>query len=194
MGLPELAARVVRLLLSPATEWDAIVGEPADARALYLNHALPLVLTAALAAALGMTIVGVGGQTVRIGYALTAVLVWVLLQLAAVYLFAFALNALAPRFGAGRNMGNALKTAIYAPTASWVAGLLLVVPSLSVLVFLGSIYSLYLLHVGLPKLMGPAPDKATSYSVTAIGVAIILYTGVEIVSGSAMPAVTPMMR
>ena len=193
MDLAKLMARVQRLLLSPATEWDVIAGEPADTQAIYMNYVGPLVIAAALASAIGMTVVGIGGIRLGATYALTSLIVSVVLQLVMVYVVAFVTNALAPQFGATPDMGQAFKLAAYSPTASWVAGLLMIIPMLSILALLGSLYSLYLLYVGLPKLMKPAQDKALIYTLAIIGVMIVLYIVVGALAASMMPAVTPMM-
>ena len=193
MDLAKIMARVQRLLLSPAAEWDVIAGEPADMRAIYMNYVGPLVIAAALAAAIGMAIIGIGGIRVGAGYALTSFVISVVLQLVMVYVVAFVINALAPQFGATQDMGQAFKLAAYSPTASWVAGLLMIIPMLGILALLGSLYSLYLLYVGLPKVMKPAEDKALIYTLAIIGVMIVLYIVIGALAASMMPAVTPMM-
>jgi hypothetical protein len=193
MDLAKLMARVQRLLLSPAAEWDAIAGEPADVQAIYMNYVGPLVIAAALASVIGMSIVGIGGIRVGASYALTSLIVTVVLQLAMVYVVAFVINALAPQFGAQQDMGQAFKLAAYSPTASWIAGLLMIIPMLGILALLGSLYSLYLLYVGLPKLMKPPQDKALIYVLAIIGVMIVLYIVIGALAASMMPAVTPMM-
>ena len=78
-----------------------------------------------------------------------------------------------PNFGANKNFNQALKVAAYTPTASWVAGVFMIIPLLGILALVGSIFSLYLLFVGLPKLMKPAADKGTTYTIVAIVVAIV---------------------
>lgn len=193
MDLAKLMARVQRMLLSPATEWDAIATEPADVQAIYMNYVGPLVLAAGIASLIGMTVVGIGGIRIGASYALTSLIVTVVLQLAMVYVVALVINALAPQFGGTPDFGQAFKLAAYSPTASWVAGLLMIIPMLGILAILGGLYSLYLLYVGLPKLMKPPEDKAMIYTLAIIGVMIVLYIVAGAIAGSMMPAVTPMM-
>ena len=47
----------------------------------------------------------------------------------------------------------------------------------------GGIYSLYLLFVGLPKLMKPAADKGVVYTLACIGVIIVIYLIVGYIQG-----------
>ena len=160
MDFASIISRVQRLLLSPAAEWDVISGEAADVRKIYMNYVGPLVIAAAVASAIGLSVVGIGGFRFGIGTAFTTMIIQIVMGLAMVYVLAFVINALAPQFGATADMGQAFKVAAYSPTASWVAGLVMIIPALGILALLGGLYSLYLLYVGLPKLMKPAQDKA----------------------------------
>jgi hypothetical protein len=69
---------------------------------------------------------------------------------------------------------QALKIAAYFPTASWVAGIFGLVPVLGIVALLGGLYSLYLLYLGLPKLMKTAQDKALPYFLVVLIVAIVV--------------------
>jgi len=181
MDLAAIFGRVQRLLMSPASEWDVIAGEAADVQKIYMNYVGPLVLASSLAMALGL--VSFWG----IGYALQTFLVQAIFGLVMVYVVAFVINMLAPNFGATPDMGQAFKLAAYAPTASWVAGLIMIVPALWFVAILGSLYTLYLFYVGLPKLMKPAEDKTLIYILAIIGVMIVI----GIVMGLIQSSLTP---
>jgi len=96
-------------------------------------------------------------------------------------------TSLAPNFGATPDMGQAFKLAAYAPTASWVAGIIMIVPALWFVAILGSLYSLYLLYVGLPKLMKPAEDKTVIYILAIIGVMIVIGIVIGLVQSTLTP-------
>ncbi|MBA3318680.1 MAG: YIP1 family protein, partial [Gemmatimonadales bacterium] len=78
---------------------------------------------------------------------------------------------------------QALKVAGYSYTASWVAGIFLLIPVLSFLSILG-VYSLYLLFLGLPVLMKAPKEKALSYTVVVILAAIVLFMVIGFVAVS----------
>ena len=168
MDIAWIIGRAQRLLLSPATEWDAIAGEPADVQKTYMNYVGPLIIAAAIAAALGM--VSLAG----FGFAIKLLVTQIVMGLVMVYVLAIVINALAPTFGATSDMGQAFKLAAYSPTASWIAGLLMIVPVLGILAIVGALYSLYLLYVGLPKLMKPPEDKVMPYTLAVIGAMIVI--------------------
>lgn len=177
-----LIARVKNLLLSPATEWDAIDREVVEPRRLALRYVAPLATIPALAIVIALAVVGVqaGGEWIRapiLGVLLSAVIFFVL-TVAGVFVFAAIINWLAPRFGAERNYRQAFKLSAYSVTAAMVAGVLAVVPALQVFALLASAYSLYLLFVGAPKVMHPAPKSALNYAIAttfaAIAVALVV--------------------
>ena len=182
-------ARVQRLILSPAAEWEVIAGEPADMQKIYMSYVGPLVVASALAAAVGQILFGFG-----IGFGLRQLLMSIVLGLIGVYVFAFVVNVLAPQFGGTANMGQAFKVAAYFPTAAWVGGLFAAIPAISFISILGALYSLYLLYVGLPKLMRPSDDKALVYLGSVVGAVIVIYLAAYLMSSSMMPSMTPLTR
>jgi hypothetical protein len=198
MDFMAIIARVQKLILSPGTEWDVIAGEDANVQRIYMNYVGPLIIAAALAMAIGMSVIGVsygfGSYRLPAGAAFGQGILQVVLGLAGVYITGLVINALAPQFGGTQDAGQAFKVAAYAPTASWVAGLVMILPQLGIVALLGGLYSLYLLYVGLPKLMKPAEDKALVYTLAVIGVMIVIYILIGILSAMMVPSVTPMMR
>ncbi len=178
----DVMGRVHRLLLSPAKEWEVIDGESADVQALYRNYVAPLVIFSSLANFIGayfFTLDFVGLRPL-FGRTLTHAILSVILGLAMVYVFALIVDALAPSFGAQKNFGQAFKLAAYAPTAYWIGAIFMLIPILRLLSAIAALYTLYLLFVGLPKLMKPAPDKGIVYT----GVAILCMVGLALVVGS----------
>ncbi|MCL2636346.1 MAG: YIP1 family protein, partial [Betaproteobacteria bacterium] len=74
-----------------------------------------------------------------------------------------------------KNLIQALKTATYAWTASWIASIGQIVPWLGWLIVLaGIVYSIYLLYQGLPVTMKCPEEKAAGYTVLSIVCAIVL--------------------
>jgi hypothetical protein len=176
--IKNIADRAKALILKPSETWDAIALEPADVPTLYKTWIAPLAVIGPLAAFIGMSLIGSGGFgfTVRVPFAsgLGAAILSFGLSLIAVYVFAKIIDQLAPHFGAERNFEQAFKVAAYAPVAAWLAAVFQLIPALSALSVVG-LYSLYLLFVGLPKLMKAPTDKAGGYTLACIGAALVLY-------------------
>lgn len=190
MDFAAIIARVQRLLMSPATEWDVIAGEAADVQKIYMNYVGPLVILAAIASALGLLMIGFG-----VGAILQYFIVQVVLGLISVYIVAFVINMLAPTFGATADMGQAFKLAAYSPTSSWIGALFSIIPVVGTLIAIaGALYSLYVFYVGLPKLMRPPQDKLIVYVLAIIGVMIVIYIIIGAIAASMLPAMTPLTR
>jgi hypothetical protein len=182
-----LVARVKNILLKPAGTWAVIAVEPATAKGLYTGYAVILAAIPPVAGLIGGQVFGYGilGVTYRpplIGAIVGAIFSYVL-SLAAIYVLSLIIDALAPSFDGRKNHIQALKVAVYAYTAAWVAGIFSLVPALGALHFLGGLYSLYLLYLGLPTLMNAPRTKALGYTAVCVIVAIILSIVVGVVVG-----------
>ena len=106
-----------------------------------------------------------------------------ILSLGGAFVLALIIDNLAPTFGGQKNQLQALKVSIYSSTASWLAGIFVIIPALSILGLLG-LYSLYLLYAGLPVLMKSPKDKAMGYTVVTIICAIVLYVVLAFIAGA----------
>ena len=85
----------------------------------------------------GITLPFAGTYRVPIGSASTSALVTYVLALAGTYVLGLIIDALAPTFNGQRGPIQGLKVAAYSSTASWVAGIFLLVAGLRLLTILG---------------------------------------------------------
>jgi hypothetical protein len=188
---PGIVDRVKNIILQPRAEWDRIAAEPADIGALYTRYALPLAALAAIATAVGWVVFGYGamGFSLRLDpiSGIVQAAVQLVSALVGVFLLAIIINALAPNFGSTPDQGQAHKVAVYSATASFLAGCLAIFPPLAPLGILG-LYSLFLLYIGLPRLMKTPEDKRVGYFVTVIIVAIVLGLLVGVVTSTVRSA------
>ncbi|WP_300618252.1 Yip1 family protein [Dokdonella sp.] len=179
MDFEKLIARVKAILLTPKTEWPVIAAEPTTVADLYKNYILILAAIPAIAGFITSSLIGysIMNVTIRvpIGMGLTSMVVGYALSLAITYVLALIIDALAPNFGGEKNPVQALKTAAYSYTASWVAGAALILPWIGFLIVLvGAVYGIYLLYLGLPETMKAPKDKVVGYLVVTIVAAILL--------------------
>jgi hypothetical protein len=136
--------------------------------------AIPAIATFIKSSLIGYDLLGV---TMRIpmlsglGHAIATYLV----SLLVVYLVALIIDALAPTFGGEKNRVQALKATAYAWTATWVAGVAIIIPWLGWLIVLaGVVYAIYLLYLGLPPTMKCPPERAGAYTAVSVIVAIVV--------------------
>lgn len=150
---PGLFARVRNILIAPQAEWRRIAGE--DPAPLTSSYVLPIAL---LGAIVGLAAsVGYGGA-----FAIDADLIWqavsaglyIVFALVGVSVAAFAINVLAPRFGAEANADHAKRLAAYSATPILVAAFAAVAPPIAGgVVAAAVIYALVLLALGMQPLM-----------------------------------------
>ena len=187
-GAPNIIERAKNILLQPQSEWDRIAGEQAEVGKLYTGYVLPLAAIAAICGFIGLSVFGASafGVSYRVPMltgAVSAVL-QVVMGLVGVYVLAMITNALAPNFGSRQDMGQAHKLAAYGSTAGFLAGVFAILPPLAILGILG-LYSLVLIYIGLPRLMGTPEDKRIGYFITIIVAAIVLWLVIGAVMGLA---------
>jgi Yip1-like protein len=184
----DLQTRAKNILLTPNTEWPVIAGEQTSTGSLITGYVMPLAAIGAIAGFIGGSIVGttipfVGTYRAPVMAGLvTAVFVFVM-AIVGVLILAFIIDALAPTFGAQKNSAQALKVAVYSYTPAWIAGVLQILPPLSVLGILAGLYGIYLLYLGLPHLMKAPQDKAVGYTAVVVVCAIVLSFVVMMIGG-----------
>ena len=169
-----LVERIKAILQNPKSEWKVIEGEQHSAGYLFTNYVAILAAIPPVAAFIGVSMTGFAGY--RFGFVsglIWAAIVYVLILLG-VFVMAYVIDYLAGVFGGQRNFGNALKVAVYAPTAAWVASIFDIQPPLAFLSLMG-LYSFYLLYTGLAALMKPPAEKLLIYTIAAVACVFVLW-------------------
>ena len=173
-----MIARVKEILLTPKPAWSIIETEETNRATLYTQYIMILAAIQAVAGFIGMSLFGASafGVSVRIPI-MTGLVQMVLgygMTLAMVFVMALIADALAPNFGGQKNPINALKLVAYSSTAAMVGGIFALIPALGVLILLASLYSLYLLYLGVPTLMKVPQEKVLPYTVVLVVCAIVV--------------------
>lgn len=174
-----LQSRVVGILTTPADEWRKIQSEPADVASLLRGYAAPLAAIPAICQFIGMSLVGVNVPflgTVRTGAVrgfAGAVVSWVL-SLVGAWIAAVVVEKLAPKFQSRGDTAQALTLVVYAMTPVWVAGVLYLIPALSVLTIIAALYAVYLFYLGLPVVMTTPSGQVVPYMVVSAIVIIVV--------------------
>jgi hypothetical protein len=171
MDINKLIERVKNVLLSPKTEWPVIAQEQTDVATLYTGY---IMILAAIPAVFGF-LSSVLFSPLGIGLAFGIMIMSYAISLGLVFVIALIIDALAPTFGAQKSQIQALKTVAYAYTASWVAGIFLIIPLVGWIIALaGSIYALVQLYFALPHTMKAPPEKTGGYFAVVLVIALVL--------------------
>ena len=179
MDFNKLIARAKAILMTPRTEWPVIAAEPATVADLYKNYIVVLAAIPAIAGFVKSSMIGYGmfGVHYRVpfGTGITSMVIGYALALVMVYVMALIIDALAPNFGGQKNPVQALKTVAYSYTASWVAGIGVIVPGIGWLIAIaGAVYGIYLIYLGLPHTMKAPAEKAGGYTAVTVIIAVVL--------------------
>lgn len=193
-----LIERAKNIIVSPKSEWEAIKDESTTITETYTRYVLILAAIPAVCQTIGLAAVGMtmpfGGGTMRLdwGTALSHGILSYVVTLVAVLVIAYIMNALAPTFGGQKNLTQAVKVTAYSWTPGWLAGVFSLIPSLGLIGFLVGLYGIYLLYLGLPRLMGAPQEKSLGYTLVVIICAFIVMVVLGLVvtgiAGPRMPA------
>lgn len=173
--------RIKNILITPKTEWPVIAGETTSNGDILKSYVLPLAAIPAVAGFVGGSLIGhsmpfIGGTyrmpiVAGIGLAIFGFV----MAIVGVYILSFIVNVLAPTFAAEKSDTQAFKLVVYSSTAGWLGGIFHMIPGLGLLGVLASLYGVFLLYLGLPRLMKCPEDKAIGYTAVIVVVAIVVF-------------------
>jgi hypothetical protein len=175
--------RAKNILLTPKTEWPVIAGEAPDIGQILMGYVVPLAAIAAVAGVVGRGVIGEAGYATTFAYGLAYGIMTFLVAVAGVYIAAYVVDFLAPTFGSEKNLGRSIQLVAYASTPGWVAGILNIIPSLSVIVLIANLYGVYLLYLGLAPVKKTPQDKLVPYLVVSIIAVLVVYVILGLILG-----------
>jgi hypothetical protein len=187
MNLPN---RVKNILMTPATEWRTIAAEPGDVASVFVNYILIMAAIPAICLFIGVSLITspfVGGY--GMGAGLTGAIFHYVSTIVAVFVAAFVIQQLAPKFGSSGDLTQAVKLVGYSYTPMFVAGVLYLTVVLSPLAIIAALYGIYLFYVGLPIVMKTPADKVIPYMLVSAVVIVVVQIVLNFVLGAM--SVTP---
>ena len=192
-----IVERAKAIILKPKETWEIIKAEQTTVRELFTSYAAVLAVIPAAATFIGFSLVGyslpVGHYRVPVLSGLVHAILQYVLTLVGAYAVAFIIDALAPKFDSRKDLTAAAKLAVFAATPAWVGGALAILPALSPLLLIASLYSLYLFYIGLPVMMETPKEKTLVYFIVVIIASIVVSMIIGAFSGSAVQRPLSMM-
>lgn len=178
IDLNVIVPRIKNILMEPSQEWDAIKREELTVKEVYMRYLVGAAAIPALAHFVGLVVsmysaLPMSQMSIGISKAVAVIALYYVLWLGSAYATAFFINQMARIFQSSTDFPSALKLAGFSWVAVWAVGLLLVVPMLRQLLLLALFYGIYILHLGLPKLLNTPPDKVIPFT-AVIGVVMFL--------------------
>ena len=183
-----LVDRVKNILLTPKTEWPVIEGEKTTTAELMTGYVAILAAIPAVCGFIGMSLIGVsffgGSFKTPMVAGLSMAIFGYVMSFITVIVAGHIINALAPTFGGQKDLAQATKVATYAFTAGWIGGIFSILPAMSILGVLTTLYGIYLLYLGLPVLMKNPEDKSIGYTALIVVCYIVAALIVSVVIGA----------
>lgn len=193
--LQQLIQRAIGIMFKFQDEWKTIQGEKWTVQDLFVKYALILGAIPAVCGFIGYALIGrtapiIGTFRVPIGNAILWMVLQYVFSMGMVFGVAMVMDALAPTFGAKKDLLTSLKVVVFSWTAAWVGGVFMIVPAMAPLSFLAGIYALVLLFFGMKTIRKVPADKLIGYYVAVLAVSLVLSVLVfVIVDAIAVPSV-----
>src|SRR4030042_3705118 len=132
-----------KIILKPKDEWMVIDQESTSVRELVIQYLIPLALIPTIASLIGF---GFLAKAAAFSWGIKYAIVYFIVFVAGALLTAWIIDALAPSFGSTRDFRKAMQLVTYSYTPMMVAAVVMIFPSLSWIMLLAGIYSLYILY------------------------------------------------
>ncbi len=178
----------IDLVKNPAGFITAHQGDPATMKEIMINYVAVLALIPFFATLIGdLWYYGLFTRFNFVGsfaaYAFTTAVLTYILDVAAVYVIAIIIRMLAPTFKSTVDEIKSLKLAAYIFTPAFLIGALDIIPPLRALTFLGVLYGLYILYIGLPLVLATPKDKVVTYVVAVVVATLVVFIVIGVIVG-----------
>src|SRR3954471_2019121 len=178
--------RAKGILLASETEWPEIEKEPGTPAWLFTHYVVWLAAIPPIASFIGGSLIGItvppmGTFRVPLFAGLLGAVIAYLLSFVIVGAVAIIIDQLAPRFGGRKDFASALKVAVYCFTPYWVGGIFGLIAGTRFLAYVIALFGVYLLSLGLPRLMRSPSDKTVGYVAAVAGCAIAIVVAITLI-------------
>ncbi len=164
--------RAQKIILKPKEEWSVIDQETTPVQELVTRYLMPLALIAAIASFIGYGFIAkFHGFGLGIKFGIVNFIVYV----AGALISAWIIDSLAPSFGSIKDFRKAMQLVTYSYTPMMVAAVIMIFPSLSWIMMLAGLYSLYLLYIGFKPMMKTPDDKVAIYFIVSLVVMVVVF-------------------
>ncbi len=189
MNTNAMINRIKKIIISPATEWDKIKDEVTVNQDLILKYVLPLTILSGIATFIKYAFFGIktpflGTITFPIGTSIVQGIISTLAPILGVIIAAFIINMLAESFNSKKDLNRAFKLVVYSFTPALVAGIISSISFYLSWIVIFGLYGIYLLWIGIDKMMETPEDKKLIYIIVSILVIIVTVIIVSIILGT----------
>lgn len=179
--------RAKDIILRPKETWEVIALEPTAQKDLIMSYILPLAIIPAIASLIGYGFVGINlpliGKVSSVEWGLNQAITSFSGTFLGIFISGWIISLLAPSYNTKLSMDDAIKLVAYSYTPSLIAGVLYLIPALSIIAVVAGIYGLYILYLGFKPISKVADDKAGTYFVVSLLLIIVVFVVLSVVLG-----------
>jgi len=173
-NLERILGRLLAVMKNPRGVWSSIKNDGDSIFDVYRKYLVFLVAVPVVCFFIGMAIVGetdpYQAEKSRIPFfgGLAYAVVHYLLLLANIYILAFLLDFLAPKFGGTTNRLDSFKLVAFSMSPIFIGGLLNLIPDMSMLGVLFGLYGLYIFYLGCDTMIPVPEEQKNKFLIAAI--------------------------
>ncbi len=180
--------RAKNIITSPGTEWAKIDLESTTLQQLITTYLIPLSLIGAIASFIGWGLVGISILGVHlagnISWGIGQGIGYILHIVIGAVITTYIVDALAPTFKSEKNIAKSAQLVIYAYTPSLIGAIFMLIPAVSFLSGISSLYGFYLIFTGLHNIKKTPDDQRIGYVVVTVLVLIAVYVIIGLIIGA----------
>lgn len=169
----------VALVKNPAGFMNANRDNDASIRSVLVNYVAVLAAVPFIG-----TLIGDSWYFRNIGFAFGAAVLTYILDIVAVFVVGYIVWKLAPNFATSTTQVRATRLVAYAFTPAFLIAILDIIPYISAITFLGLVYGLYILYLGMPILMNTPKDRVLTYVIVSVVATIVVYAIIGAIIGA----------
>ena len=175
MDISSIINRGINVILKPKEVFNQIKTEQITKEQLIIYLGI-FALPGLIGYIIGYGVVGISysvylahhSYKVPVAWAVGFGILYYIMTIIGIIIFGYIVNMLAPNFKSKQNLMQAMKLVVFSATPALLAGIFNIYPPIALLIFLASLYGLYLLYIGIPIFMETPNDQHIVYLVVSI--------------------------
>ncbi|RMG41937.1 MAG: YIP1 family protein [Candidatus Dadabacteria bacterium] len=175
-----IIARAKAIITDPAGTWPKIAEAPESTASIFKNYILVMAAIPPVCMFIGSGLFG----SMSTGAALTMAIVQYVMSLAVMFVGSYVIQFLSPKFEGSGDQTQALKLLAYSYTPAYLAGVLNIIPVLSIIGALISLYGIYLFAVGANPVLGIPQERKVGFTVASVVCILVMSLILGMIAGA----------
>jgi hypothetical protein len=178
-------SNAIALIRNPTGFMNVNRDNDTSIQTLMVNYVAVLAVVPFVATLIGDSLFHLSFGGLALGYGFALAIVSYILDIVAVFVVGFIMWKLGPSFGTTTTQIRATRLAAYTFTPFFLASIFDIIPIVGgIIAFLGVLYGLYILYLGMPIVLNTPKDRVISYLIVTIVVTFVVYFIIAAIIGA----------